>query len=122
MGQSRSGIGTKRHVVGAHYGFKDWLLQRVTAVIMAIYTLVLISALLVIPSGYDAWAGFMFHPIMKWFTILALFSLVYHAWIGARDIVMDYIKPVSVRLFLYTVIVLWLAGCAVYGVSVVFRW
>ena len=29
-------FGTKRTVVGAHYGLKDWLAQRITAVILEI--------------------------------------------------------------------------------------
>ncbi|MFP3562496.1 succinate dehydrogenase, hydrophobic membrane anchor protein, partial [Paraburkholderia sp. SIMBA_049] len=29
-------VGSKRLVVGAHYGLRDWLAQRITAVIMAV--------------------------------------------------------------------------------------
>ncbi|MFS2105319.1 succinate dehydrogenase, hydrophobic membrane anchor protein, partial [Ralstonia sp. Ralssp135] len=35
---ANNNIGPKRLVVGAHYGLKDFLAQRVTAVIMAVYT------------------------------------------------------------------------------------
>ena len=48
--------------------------------------------------GYDGWAG-MFVPLpMKIVTLVALLALFYHAWIGVRDIWMDYVKPTWVRL------------------------
>jgi len=121
MNKIGENIGSKRPVVGAHYGFKDWLLQRITAVIMAIYTVVLLAGLLCIERTYEGWAGFITYPAMRWFTLLALLSLMYHAWIGARDIVMDYIKPVWIRLSLYTLLILWLAACALYSVQVLFQ-
>ena len=43
---ANNNIGPKRLVVGAHYGLKDWLLQRITAVIMIIFTIVLLVAFL----------------------------------------------------------------------------
>ena len=50
--------GSKRLVVGAHYGMRDWLSQRVTAALMALFTLVLLVQLLLPgPLGYDRWAG-----------------------------------------------------------------
>ena len=38
--------GSKRVVVGAHYGMRDWLSQRVTAALMALFTLVLLVQVL----------------------------------------------------------------------------
>ena len=47
--------GSKRIVVGAHYGLRDWLSQRVTAALMAVFTIVLIAQVLFgAPMGYDA--------------------------------------------------------------------
>ncbi len=109
-------------VTGAHYGLKDWLAQRVTAVIMAVYTLIFLVVWLT--SGkldYAAWAG-LFAPIwMKVLTLLALISLGYHAWIGIRDIFMDYIKPTGVRLFLEVLTILALAGYGVWAVAILWR-
>ena len=50
--------GSKRTVVGAHYGLRDWLAQRITAALMALFTLALLVQLL-LPGemGYDKWAG-----------------------------------------------------------------
>jgi succinate dehydrogenase / fumarate reductase membrane anchor subunit len=73
------------------------------------------------PLGYDGWAG-LFVPLwMKIATLLALLALFYHAWIGMRDIWMDYIKPTWVRLSLQTLTALWLVYCAVWSVQILWR-
>lgn len=106
-----------RIVVGAHYGWKDWLAQRVTAVVMALYTLLLLGIALY-HGGIDhaSWTALIAHPAFRIATMLFGLALFWHAWIGMRDIWMDYVKPVGLRLTLevLTVIVLvayaaWLA-------------
>ncbi len=115
-------IGSKRLVVGAHYGLRDWLLQRITAVILAVYALWLFVLVLIERApGYEAWARLFAPTWMKALTLIALASLFYHAWIGVRDIWMDYVKPTGVRLALYVVTVLWLAACAVWSVQILWR-
>ena len=51
--------GSKRVVVGAHYGLRDWLAQRVTAVLMALFTVLLLAQVLFTkrPLGYELWAS-----------------------------------------------------------------
>jgi len=113
-------FGPKRLVVGAHYGVMDFIIQRITAVIMAVYTLVLIIGLLVMPSfTYENWkALFTFRvyalPLGQLLATLAFLALAWHAWIGVRDIWMDYVKAVGVRLLLQVLTVLWLLGSVVY--------
>jgi len=115
-------IGSKRLVVGAHYGLKDFLAQRVTAVIMAVYTIVLLAAFLLSKdTSYQSWAGLFSNQWMKMLTFLAFVSLTYHAWIGVRDIWMDYVKPVAVRLTLQVLTILWLVGCAGYAAQILWR-
>lgn len=58
---------------------------------------------------------------MKMLTFLAFVSLTYHAWIGVRDIWMDYVKPVAVRLTLQVLTILWLVGCAGYAAQILWR-
>jgi succinate dehydrogenase / fumarate reductase membrane anchor subunit len=82
-----------RIVVGAHYGLRDWLIQRVTAVVMAAGCLALVIYLLLHPHlGYDRWTGLFSSQPVRAFALLFLLSLFYHAWIGMRDIVMDYVN------------------------------
>jgi len=116
---ANNNIGPKRLVVGAHYGLKDFLAQRVTAVIMAVYTVVLLAAFLLSKdTSYQSWAGLFSNQWMKMLTFLAFVSLTYHAWIGVRDIWMDYVKPVAVRLTLQVLTILWLVGCAGYAAQI----
>ena len=58
---------------------------------------------------------------MKVLTLVALLALLYHAWIGVKDIWLDYVKPVWVRLTLQTLTVLWLLACAVWSVQILWR-
>ena len=114
--------GSKRLVVGAHYGLRDWLSQRVTAVLMALFTLVLLAQLLFGgPLGYERWAGIFAAQWMKVLTFVVILALGWHAWVGMRDIWMDYVKPVAVRLTLQVATIVWLVGCMGWAVQVLWR-
>ena len=92
-------FGTKRTVVGAHYGLKDWLAQRITAIILASYAIILlITFVLAGNNGFLRWSTIFEVFWVKIATLLATVAICYHAWVGVRDIWMDYIKPVSIRL------------------------
>ena len=117
-GTSATG-GSRRLVVGAHYGLFDWLAQRVTAVVMLAY-LVLLGVLwaLAPDHGYVGWAH-LFAPLpSKIATLLALGALGYHAWVGVRDIWMDYIRSTGLRLALHLLTILALAGYGVWAVVI----
>ncbi len=115
-------IGAKRVVVGAHYGLRDWLAQRVTAVVMAVFTVVtLVLFLGASDFSYEGWAGLF---ALQWFKILAFvtfLAMYYHVWVGIRDIWMDYIKPVGIRLTLQVFTILWLLACAGWTVQILWR-
>ncbi|MGO4307771.1 MULTISPECIES: succinate dehydrogenase, hydrophobic membrane anchor protein [unclassified Cupriavidus] len=119
---ANNNIGPKRLVVGAHYGLKDWLAQRVTAVIMVIFTVVLAAVYLAFGNpSYEGWSGLFANQWMKILTFLTILSLLFHAWIGVRDIWMDYVKPMAVRLVLQVLTILWLVGCAGYAAQILWR-
>ena len=115
-------FGSKRLVVGAHYGFRDWLSQRVTASLMAIFTLVLIVQVLFgAKLGYPRWSQIFSSQWMKVLTFVVIVSLAWHAWVGMRDVWMDYVKPVGVRLGLQVFTLAWLVGCCGWAVQVLWR-
>lgn len=108
-----------RNVVGAHYGLKDWLAQRATAVIMAIYTVILAAVVLIAcPRDFEAWRGIFAHGAMKVATLFVFLSLFYHAWVGMRDIWMDYVKPTGLRLVLHILTIIALTGYAIWAASI----
>lgn len=88
-----------KHPVGAHYGTRQWLLQRLTAVVMAGYTCFIVLALVVHrPLNYAAWKSIFSEMWFQVGTMLFVMALLYHAWVGMRDVLMDYLHDTTVRL------------------------
>jgi succinate dehydrogenase / fumarate reductase membrane anchor subunit len=111
-----------RVVVGAHYGLKDWLVQRVSAVIMVVYLLLLGIALMTnTPATYATWKALFSHQWLRIASLLFVLSLLLHAWIGVRDIFMDYIKNTGLRLTMQVLTVLWLVGCGGWALQILWR-
>ena len=111
-----------RIVVGAGYGLKDWIAQRATALVMAVYTLILLATLGALgPSSYEAWRSIFANGFMQFMTFLFFISLFWHVWIGVRDIWMDYVKPDGLRLVLMIATVAALVGYAGWAAKILWR-
>ncbi len=110
-------------VTGAHYGLRDWMAQRITAVILALYSLFLLFSAFTVsgPMTYGLWAGIFVSMFTKVFTLVALSALLYHVWVGVRDIYMDYIKPTSIRLTLQVLTIVLLLAYAFWAVIILWR-
>jgi succinate dehydrogenase / fumarate reductase membrane anchor subunit len=112
----------KRIIVGAHYGTRDWLAQRITAVIIALYSvIVLLLMQSKAPFTYEAWKGLFAQGWMRIATLLFAASLAWHAWVGTRDILMDYVKHDGLRLALQVLTVLLLAGYVSWAIEILWR-
>jgi succinate dehydrogenase / fumarate reductase membrane anchor subunit len=97
--------------VGAHYGWRDWLVQRITAIIMALYTgLLFVVALWNGGFDYATWKAIFASNAFRIATFLFMASLLWHAWVGVRNILMDYVKPAGVRLTLQCIVIGVLVG------------
>ncbi|MEZ5660235.1 MAG: succinate dehydrogenase, hydrophobic membrane anchor protein [Burkholderiaceae bacterium] len=113
---------TSRTVVGAHYGLKDWLAQRISGVVLAAYALILFFVWAGSgPLDFHAWRAIFAGSWMKVLTLLAVLALIWHAWIGVRDIYMDYIKPTGLRLSLQVATIVVLLGYAVWAATILWR-
>jgi succinate dehydrogenase membrane anchor subunit len=111
-----------RILTGAHYGLRSWLVQRVTAVMMATYTIFLASYVLLHPGmDYNAWTWLFSNDVMRSFTLLFLLALFAHAWVGVRDIVMDYVKPAGARLAIHVLVILALLMYAIWSVQILWE-
>lgn len=111
-----------RLVVGAHYGLKDWLAQRVTGVVMAAYTLIIFAAALGgATASREAWQAFMANGFIRYISFLFIVSLCYHAWVGIRDIWMDYLNSAALRVILHVLTLLALVGYAGWAVQIIWR-
>ena len=113
----------KKLIVGAHYGMRDWVFQRISAAYMIFYTFVFIilAFYFKINQGYEAWHNmFAFGP-MKFLTFIFWINLLYHAWVGMRDIFIDYIQPMWIKLPLLSMVVLALIGYAGWVAQILWR-
>ncbi len=91
----------KRAITGAHYGVRDWLAQRLSAVIMLLYSIALLAYVTTHqPMNFEAWHGLFQHDAVRFFTLLFALSLFVHAWVGVRDVLMDYVHATGLRLAL----------------------
>ncbi|KAF0814137.1 Succinate dehydrogenase hydrophobic membrane anchor subunit [Andreprevotia sp. IGB-42] len=109
-----------RQVVGAHYGLRDWLVQRVTAVIMLAYAVAIVAFLLLAQgASYAAWQQLFSCTWVRVLTTVTILALLWHAWVGLRDIWMDYVQHIGVRLTLHVLTILWLVASLVYAIVVV---
>jgi len=115
--------GSHRLVVGAHYGMRDWLAQRVTAVLMALFTVLVVGQIILTkgPIGYELWSGIFSSQWMKTLTFLVIVAMLFHVWVGMRNIFMDYVKPYFVRLVLHAFAISYLVACAGWAVQVLWR-
>ena len=113
---------TQRVVTGAHYGLRDWLAQRITAVIMAVYSVIAAAVLLSNENiTYLVWRDLFAQGWMRVATLLFAASLAWHAWVGVRDILMDYIKPDGLRLGLQVGALLTIAAYVGWTIQILWR-
>lgn len=108
-----------RIVTGAHYGLREWLIQRITAGVMAIYCIALGGYLLLQPKlDYNIWTQLFTSQPLRLCTLLVLLSMFYHAWIGMRNIVMDYVRTDGARLAIHVLVVLVLLLYSLWSVQI----
>ena len=89
-------------------GLSDWLLQRVSALIMSAYLIFMVGFFILNPSpSYEQWSGLHSSLAMRIFSLLTILSIAAHAWIGIWCVLTDYItfrligpKATPIRMFL----------------------
>lgn len=100
-------------------GTQDWLLLRVSAIIIALYTLYIVSFVVTTELNYTVWRTFFAFPLTKIFTILTLISVLIHTWIGLWQVLTDYIKSIALQLLLQLFFIIILMAYLIYGTIVV---
>ena len=108
-----------RAVGGARYGLRDWLAQRVSAVLMPIYMAFLLGFVAAHrPLQYGDWKGLFDQAWMRIFSLLFVISLCIHAWVGMRNIFMDYVGSTGIRLLQQVVVIVALAVYFLWAVQI----
>ena len=103
-----------KSAAGAHTGTGTWLVQRATALVLAVALPgLIIHFLTALPVDFSGWQ-MLFAPLwVRVLLLLTMTALALHAWVGMRDIFMDYVHPVGLRLALYLTVIVTLASCEV---------
>lgn len=91
-------------------GLRSWMIQRLSAVYLAVFLpLALAVVVLNPPSSFQQWHDLLSHPLVNSATGLFFLALLLHAWVGLRDVILDYVKPFSFRLVILMLIgLVWL--------------
>jgi len=100
-------------------GIRPWIVQRVSAVLLAIILCAFVFNLMIAPPGnFQDWQDFIGGRI--WHTIIIAFwiALFIHAWIGVRDVIMDYIHPDGLRFFVLTTFAVFLIAMTIWMLKI----
>jgi len=96
-------------------GMRTWILQRLTAVYMLLYLLVFAVLVFRQPThDFASWHSLFVHPVVNIATVLFFYALLFHAWVGIRDILIDYVHVSSIRFFLWIVVNLTIIAMAIW--------
>jgi succinate dehydrogenase / fumarate reductase membrane anchor subunit len=100
-------------------GLSDWLVQRVSSVVLAAYFLFIFGFILTHSMlEFDLWSDLYSQTWMRLFSFLALFSLVLHSWVGIWTVLTDYIKCTYIRLTFQIVVIVLLISCLAWGIQI----
>lgn len=92
-------------------GLRAWMVQRITALYMLLFVVLALGRLAYdAPHSYEAWRGWIASGTMRLATLVFFAALLLHAWVGLRDVVMDYVRPVPARLLALTLAAIGLAA------------
>lgn len=101
-------------------GLKDWLIQRISALYFAAYSILLLGFIMLHPQmNYGQWHGLFQQPVVKIASLIALLMLSLHAWIGIWTVTTDYLKCTCLRLSTQLLVILLLLSQFVWGIMIV---
>lgn len=99
-------------------GILDWVLLRASALIITLYTIYILSFIILTDITFISWTEFFSAPFTKVFTLITLVCILCHAWIGLWQVLTDYIKSFAIRFLLQVLVIFVLAVYVLYGVTV----
>lgn len=109
-------------MVASQRGLREWFVQRVTAIVMGLYTLFVLGFFLVHPGlSYLEWKSLYVQPWFKIASLIVFVSVLWHAWIGLWTVLTDYVKPFWMRLLLEIAIALLLIAYGIWSVLTLFQ-
>ncbi len=102
-------------------GFRAWVFQRISAVYLGLYILFLCwHFIFFAPASYVEWKDWVASPGINLSLLFFTFFLLFHAWVGTRDIIIDYVHPLMIRVVVLTVLAIGLIGSGLWIVKFLF--
>ena len=100
-------------------GLHDWIIQRVSAVILAAYAIYLGVFIISTPElQFSVWQALFAQTSMKIFSFLAIISLCFHAWIGLWVISTDYLNKLAMRMVFQILVIVLCLSCLLWGAQI----
>jgi succinate dehydrogenase / fumarate reductase membrane anchor subunit len=97
-------------------GLRAWVVQRISAIYLALFTLIVAVAFVIAPPVSDTqWRAVVAQPLVQMAAGLYVLTLAAHAWVGLRDVIMDYLKPAGMRLAALSIVALILGASALWA-------
>ena len=104
------------------HGLRDWLLQRLTAIYLGGFLVYLLVHFLLQPQhSFQQWHDWVTHPVMVIAIALFIMAVLVHGWVGMRDVVLDYVHVISLRLTILSLIGLTLISCGLWALRVLLQ-
>jgi len=98
---------------------RDWLLQRISAVYVAAFVIYCMAHVALRPvTGFQQWHDWLRHPLMAIASAGFIVALLLHSWVGIRDVVLDYVHTLSLRLVALSLVGLVIIGCGLWALRI----
>lgn len=102
-------------------GLRAWALQRITAIYLGLYLIyLLIHAFGGGPGGFEAWRAWVTQPVVTIGLLLFVVALLLHCWVGIRDVLIDYVHPLGIRLLLLSLFAIGFIASGLWVVQAIF--
>jgi len=103
------------------HGYRAWFLQRVSALYIVLCLLFIIGFVCISPvNSFEQWRSFFYSPVTNILILLFFIAIMVHAWIGIRDVVLDYVHSVVLRLIALNILMAFLISMSVWASYILF--
>lgn len=100
-------------------GLRAWMVQRFTAVYMLLFVVfALLHFIFDRPHSYADWHLWINGPFVLITTALFFVALLLHAWVGLRDVMMDYVQVLPLRVTLLAALAFLLVGLGLWAMQI----
>lgn len=97
-------------------GLRAWIVQRISAVYLGLFFVFAVGAMAFHPQmSYEHWRAWLSSPVVLLAAAVFVVMLLLHAWIGVRDILIDYVHPLWLRVTAYSLVIIFLLGCGAWA-------